>query len=39
MTRMKQFEQRLEGGTEGFRSNLEVCPQIHAESSEELVQK
>jgi hypothetical protein len=39
MTKAKQFEQRLDAATERFRWNLEICPQVHAESSEELVQK
>ena len=39
MTKAKQFEQRLGAATEGFRRNLEICPQVHAESPEELVQK
>ncbi len=39
MTKVKQFEQRLCAATEGFRQHLEICPQVYAESSEELVQK
>jgi len=39
MTKVKQFEQRLCAATEGFRWNLEICPQVQAENSEELVQK
>jgi hypothetical protein len=39
MTKVKQFEQRQDAATEGFRRNLEICLQVHAESSEELVQK
>jgi len=39
MTRVKQFERRLGAATKGFCWNLEICPQVHAESPEELVQK
>jgi hypothetical protein len=37
MARVKQFEQRLSAATERFRWNPEICPQVHAESFEELV--
>jgi hypothetical protein len=38
MTRVKQFEQRLDTASEGFRWNLAICPQARAETSVELVQ-